>query len=124
MMRKINFRVYYNDKRGSESGFLGNCYGFEYFFKEKMFTLDFFLNKEPVFYVQQFTGLFDITGQPIYEGDIIKYNTLNNKNKVIDEVVYLKTAFCVKSEEFAIDEYEDSIEVIGNIFENKELLEK
>ena len=81
--------------------------------------------------VLQFTGLQDKNGIEIYEGDILKYKFPYDKRKVhTSAVTYLETqaSFGIK------DRYENEIplyriaannyfEIIGNIYENKNLLE-
>jgi hypothetical protein len=65
----------------------------------------------------QFTGLTDKKGIDIYEGDIIKADWHWENNKIVD-LSYEASFF------YAIQEYclEDALEVIGNIYENPELL--
>ena len=80
--------------------------------------------------VLQFTGLQDRNGKEIYEGDILKYNfPYDGRLKHVSSVKFLETeaSFGIK------DRYENEIplyriaannyfEVIGNIYENEELL--
>ena len=82
--------------------------------------------------LMQYTGLKDKNGKEIYEGDIIKYKFPYDKRlKHISPVKFLKTeaSFGIK------DRYGNEIplytisannyfEVIGNIYENKNLLEE
>lgn len=75
------------------------------------------------FVLMQFTGLKDANGIEIYEGDIYHQGDENIKYVV----VYHDTSFMgkqLRSSSFAGLEYwRDRIEVVGNIFENKNLLE-
>lgn len=91
--------------------------------------------------IMQFTGLFDKNGKEIYEGDILENNT--HRKQLIE--VYWKG--CVKDGEnvngkewinwggwyfrklsnekemtYSVDN--DQIEIIGNIYENPELIHK
>jgi hypothetical protein len=69
----------------------------------------------------QYTGLKDKKDKEIYEGDIV------NKN-MPTEVIYQKGSYCIwyQGYLFALNEKlsESEIEVIGNKYENPELLEK
>lgn len=89
--------------------------------------------------IQQYTSLKDKNGKKIFEGDIIDiHQTVNGYNQFVIE--YDKYKFSARyynqdkkqtgswygydlDELFEINESEKEIEVIGNIYENKELLE-
>jgi len=71
--------------------------------------------------LMQYTGLKDKNGIEIYEGDIIKflgYNALTEGNKEYISKVYFKDGEFKNTANY----YTESREVIGNIYENPELL--
>ena len=67
--------------------------------------------------VGQYTGLPDKNGQEIYEGDILK--TLYNPKYVVESLFEFAIDWGYYSEAWT----EFPMEVIGNIYENPELLE-
>lgn len=78
--------------------------------------------------VGEFTGMADKNGVKIFEGDIIRFVNGQKKvngewvdNELIYTVEYSKGAFCCVS---GLSEVLDAVEVIGNIYENSELLNK
>ena len=76
--------------------------------------------------IKQFTGLFDKNGKEIYEGDVLK---TKYQDKAI--MIWHKefSCFCFETiDEVVKGEYQYSfknveIEIIGNIYENPELLD-
>lgn len=89
---------------------------------------NYYVNFEDV-EIMQSTGLFDKYGVEIFEGDIIDVGTripFLNKIQRDEETAYLKLVPLDKRwTESYFTNFEDKsrYEVIGNIYENKELLE-
>lgn len=75
--------------------------------------------------IQQFTGLLDKNKKEIYEGDLIKTGYGEYKDS-IGKIIFEYCSFMIESKYGAIfsDTYYSCIygEIIGNIFENPELL--
>lgn len=75
--------------------------------------------------VGQFTGLTDKNGRKIFEGDIVKYST--NKFGIINYGIACFSVQDIKSRnnpalDIIFADY-SNVEVIGNIYDNPELLE-
>ena len=75
--------------------------------------------------IGQFTGLHDKNGKEIYEGDIVR-----KFNGIIGKVIYEHSEFIIdvtnneKLDYGRLDLIENFVEVIGNIYDNPDLLEK
>jgi len=70
--------------------------------------------------VMQFTGLKDKNGKEIYEGDILQLDYANKDRIVCEYVVYGNVSRFIMGEEEVV--FTGGAEVIGNIYENPELL--
>ena len=96
------------------------------------YSFDFYLEDENAT-IMQSTGLFDRNNKEIFEGDVIangpdvmcmkRHNTLGFYVEKKGKVEFI--ADCAILEEFEEDakEIADSLEIIGNIYENKDILE-
>ena len=128
-MREIKFRAWYQNKmhynitkahyeHNAMSGHGGDLWDFNEWLKWSK--------------VMQYTGLKDKNGKEIYEGDVIKYHRVFESKR---EVIELTSCIKFQNGAFGFDMKgfndmfmslgdDSDIEVIGNIFENKDLLEK
>lgn len=132
-MRTIKFRAWHPDE--------GNMYYFNCFKEITDWQADDFYRADNTddacVDFMQFTGLHDKNGKEIYEGDIIEFSYdmfIGNFDTFVakGKIVFEEGAFYVEvfeNERTTEDEayllYSinlDTIEVIGNIYENKELL--
>ncbi len=68
--------------------------------------------------LMQYTGLQDKNGKDIYEGDIVRSKILSGEIK-INEIVFEYGAYRIGLQQLNIQK---DIEIIGNIYENKNLL--
>jgi len=126
MMRQIKFRAW--DKKTKEyfhiselwnSGTNPECFNFD------GWTDNFGNNgrlKDIV--IEQFTGLTDVNGKDIYDGDIVRCKNEYQGTDYTGKVMFFNGGFCVWTGGFRNYVWEDMIpEIIGNVHENPKLLE-
>lgn len=137
-MREIKFRVWDNIAKKYIDGRYVSISGLGLLHVAKHIIKNCFRpphsRKNPWYIVEQYTGLKDINGTEIYEGDIVKYYP---RHRGVPYRVY----WADKSAKFLIgregiigqdlssimhnlDTGRIALEVIGNIHENSELLEE
>jgi uncharacterized phage protein (TIGR01671 family) len=117
-MREIKFRAFNEQINRMEYFGLGDSV--PYYYKDE--------NSAATKYeVMQYTGLLDKNGKEIYEGDIVKYTSDDDSEKTVYNCIG-EVKF--GDAEFYIGNYDSlpqpclnkCIEVIGNIYENQDLL--
>lgn len=124
-MREILFRGKRTDNGEWETGSLvvirGGCSDEQIYIADKMTGYNTPVLKKTV---GQYTGLTDKNGEKIFEGDIVDILT---ENEEIGVVEYDDGGFEVKADGFTVDFHSNicgtDLEVIGNIYDNPELLE-
>ena len=119
MQREIKFRAF--DKEAKTMHKVSSIYfdNKQVFIQEKFFDVWLDLNDVEL---MQFTGLYDKNDKEIYEGDIIRISLITSEKSA---VTYEKGGFYVKTKNgnYRLGNWEkESLEIIGNIHENPELL--
>ena len=97
--------------------------------KKSITINEFFCSEYSPVKIMQFTGLQDISGKDIYEGDIVEMKNWEPKKY---QIVFKEGAFCLANNknEFRGDIHyihhanTPQAEIVGNIFENQDFLEQ
>lgn len=142
METKLKFRVW-RRKEGWIKGYeeaLKFFHGFSNVnFEDKNLILSFWEEPDGYYKIVKFTGLFDINNNEIYEGDIVKWQDSENPERIArvewfnGEIHFYRiNNKQFPNEKLAMNDfnmgnfiYSDTnkfLEVIGNVFENPELL--
>lgn len=75
--------------------------------------------------LMQYTGLKDKNGKEIYEGDIVEVIDKYAKRVFTGEVSFIDASFVIKNDYSTNYRWMDyDVKVIGNIYENPELMEE
>lgn len=127
-MREYKFRAWDETEK--------HMYNWENLFNQNLKNI-FTIPEQCGYNIMQYTGLHDKNGKEIYEGDIIEFSydmfvgnfdTFIAKGKIVFEdgafyVEVFENERTTEGEAYLLYSINlDTIEVIGNIYENKELL--
>ena len=115
MSREIKFRAWHGGHKSAEPQM---CYD------DKLGDCLVWKNQgQNIITIMQYTGLKDKNGKDIYEGDLVQYSEMPDH---ILPIIYEKACYYVKAPDGYEDEFlgevHDEYEIIGNIYENKELI--
>lgn len=124
-MREIKFRAWDSEQKEMYL-----------FFDIKDFTLGSLNRTDTGYKFMQYTGLKDKNGKEIHDGDIIKYDEDESMNHwvsgAVAQIISLPGRFTARltpydkfngsNQNTLNEDFEDSVTIIGNIYENPELL--
>ncbi|OHW63098.1 YopX protein [Andreesenia angusta] len=131
-MREIKFRAW--DEQNKKMRY-GDPRDDEFYFENDGCAMQYSIwmssNSDTNPPIMQYTGLLDKNGVRIFEGDVLleryKEPDYDGREGILAEVVFHKGAFMIKEPgedpEYTLGETYEDFEVVGNVFENKEMLE-
>lgn len=123
MSREIKFRAWYSDQ-----GLMCDVDRFDFPNKQMIVYHHGFWNGQETceiddLPIMQFTGLKDKNGVGIFEGDIVSTCLSDIKGEARWGRIIIKNPFEYSVEEALYIIHADELEVVGNVFDNPELLE-
>lgn len=124
-MREIKFRAWDKEKKMWTNW---KCYDNMFYFMDKNTGVWIRDDEFKRFILLQYTGLKDKNGKGIYEGDIVNCKEYECCGEIVwdEDVPAFMFDVLEKNGDFYsewLNEYVDVIEIVGNIYENPELLE-
>jgi len=124
-MREIKFRAWdKSTKKMYYEGFSISCTGQSDSDGGVYFSGRIFKKYNPLeIEYMQFTGLLDKNGKEIYEGDVMEW-VEDPEDYFRGEVVFEEVAFAIKGQDNLNSLNYDEFVIIGNIYENPELLKE
>ena len=121
-MREIKFRAI-NHETGEF------VYGYYVKILEGIRWIHYIIDGDTKYYIHdlktlgQFTGLKDKNGKEVYEGDIVSYTDKDDpEDNYVDVLIWEEHGYTTKKNGIW-SSFPKGYEVIGNIYENKELLD-
>jgi uncharacterized phage protein (TIGR01671 family) len=120
---KKEFRVWDIENKKYLPGILG---GLMFNFSETSYdykSIEYFLLLRNLYVVEQWTGLLDNNGKKIFEGDLVESDD-GVGGRMYGHVEMIDGSFCIVFTDIVQWTFNKTknVEVIGNIFENPELL--